>query len=491
MTPQIVLDPRSQVPLYRQIAERVEEAIAEGRLRPGARLPPVRELAASLAVARVTVHHAYARLRERGLVDSTVGRGTFVSDSATLPAAPAIIPRPPTEDRFGGPDDLRGRRIAGPLALAEPDPELTPAAEFLRLQRDLADEPELLASYRAVEGERRLREEVARRLAGRGVQCRPDELLITAGSTPALSALVQLLTRPGDRVLVEQSTYFGLLSLLRAADVEPVPVPVDEHGIEPEPLERGLLRERPRFLYTIPTFHNPTGLSMTPERRREVLSIAERYGLSIVEDDVFHELSYDGPVPPPLKAMAPEADVIYVDSFSKCLLPGLRLGFVLPPPGLRRALAAGLEMTTLTTSHLLQRTLAAYLGRGGFDRYLGRVRPLYRDRRDALMDALDHHMPSGVRWTRPAGGLCCWVSLPPGGDYDELAREAARRDVGYAPGRVFDPRGRPVAGLRLCLGSATPEKIDAQMRVLGALLSERLPPSGAGREVPYESVPIV
>jgi 2-aminoadipate transaminase len=297
--------------------------------------------------------------------------------------------------------------------------------------------------------------------------------------------------RPGDRVLVEQSTYFGFLSLCRAHGVEPVPVPTNGDGLDPAALERALLKDRPRFLYVMPTFHNPTGVSMSETRRRQVLEIAERYGLTIVEDDVFHELSYDGPPPPPLKAMAPGADVAYVDSFSKFLLPGLRLGFLLPPPSLRGALAARLETATLTTPHLLQRTLAEYLRRGELDRHLARVLPEYRNRRDALLAALREHMPDGVRWSHPAGGLCCWLSLPPGGDWDDLGRAAARRNVGYAPGWAFDPERRPVPGLRLCLGAATPERIDAALRVLGELIRERLPDDGAVPAALSGSLPMV
>lgn len=486
---EITIVPRSEIPLYRQIAQSIEDGIRGGRLRSGARLPTVRGLAEELSVTRVTVHNAYGLLRERGLVEATVGRGTFVSGKAPASTGPQTPPGLP-ERRFHPPAGLPSIGSRGSLAQAEPDPDSESASEFLHLLGERSDQTKLLVRYGPAQGDRLLREQVCRLCAERGIQCGPDDVLITAGSTPALAAAAQRLARPGDRVLVESSTYFGFLSLLACSGLEPIPLEMDEEGILPEALERALLRERPRFLYTIPTFHNPSGVSMTLDRRRQVLSVAERYGLLIVEDDVFHALAYDGPAPQPLKALAPEADIVYIDSFSKCLLPGLRLGFMLPPKDLAAALSTHLQVQTLAAAHLLQSALAEYIRRGWFERHLKRVLPTYRARREALLSSLQRHMPSSVQWTRPAGGFCCWLSLPEDGRYDDMERQAAERDAGYAPGQLFDPLGRPSSRLRLCFGSAAPDRIEASIRVLGALVRERLP---MGRELrtSSESVPLV
>ena len=463
MTAFLSIDPASEVPLYRQIAKRVQDGVAAGRIRSGDRLPTVRRLATDLAVTRVTIHRAYQLLQKEGIVESTVGRGTFIA-----------VDRPANEESrtgLGWSYAAKTTPVATPVAHAEPDSEQPVEREFLKLHRELDGDLGTLQRYGPVEGDLGLRQEISRLLSERGIAADPEKILITLGSTMALAALVRQLARAGDRVLVEDRTYFGFLALLRDARVEPIAGEMDEHGLLPDALERAILRERPRFLYTIPSFHNPTGSTMTAERRRAVSAVAAKYGLLVIEDDVYHLLSLDGPPPPPLAASS-HPDVIYVDSFSKCFLPGLRLGYVVTPPHLKTELTSRIETHVLSGPLTYQRTLAEFLRRGLFDRHLERVRPVYRQRRDSLMEALRTHVGPLGRWTRPEGGYCCWLSLA-GADQEERAGDALRRELGLPRSSLFDPRGRTRNGLRLCFGTATPRAIESSIRRLGEILRDR------------------
>jgi DNA-binding transcriptional MocR family regulator len=462
----------SDRPLYLQIADGIARLIASGDLAPGDRLPTVRALARQLSVTRVTVHNAYSHLQAGGLTESTVGRGTFVAGSGEANASSAGRPAP-----WYGPVDmglqlLRGGEVDS-FALAEPDPDLAPAEAFMGILREISDPAASLLRYGATEGDPKLREQIAVRLRRRGVEVDPEEILITTGSTQALSLVAQCLARPGDRVLVEQPTYFGFLSTLKVHDIQPLGVPMDHEGPDPEALERLIVRERPRFLYTMPSFHNPTGVTMSDARRRAVRDLSVRYSLPVVEDDIFHSLSYGkgGEAPGrPMKADDERGLVYYVDSFSKSLLPGLRIGYMIAPTAHRPRIAALHYAATLGNAHILQRALAVFLESGGYDAHLKKVIPLYRKRRDALMKALKKEMPEGTSWTTPEGGFCCWVTLPAGLSSEEVFRLSMDRGVTFAPGHLFEAQPRSQPRLRLCFGSLSPERIRDAIGVLGQIV---------------------
>ncbi len=431
------IDRDEKTPVYKQIAEAIISRIEGGRLPPGTRLPTVRDLSQEVSVARVTVHKAYGSLQDRGFIDSTVGRGTFV----------LTPPHSSTAD---------------------------PAAEFTRIIQNLSRDPVSLFGYSSPRGEPALRYQIASILEQRGIDAGPDDLLITSGSTQALSLVIQALTQPGDKVLVEEPAYFGLLALLHTRNLQPVTVPLDDEGPDIAALRRILIRDRPRFFYTMPRFQNPKGITVSPRRRGEILALADRFGLMIVEDDIFHPLAYDGDPPPPLKQDDPNDLIIYLDSFSKTLLPGLRVGYVLAPAPLRERLAMLLQVDTMGNPPLLQHALAEYLRRGMYDEHLRRVIPQYRERRDAMHEALQKHMPHGAKWTRPQGGYCCWVTLPEGGAFDDLPRAALQNGVAYTPGEVFLARPCNRTHLRLCFSGLRPRPIREAIGIVGKLIAERM-----------------
>ena len=521
MTPvQLDIDRNAERPIYLQISDGIAKMIAAGDLASGERLPTVRALAGQLAVTRVTVHNAYSHLQAEGLTESTVGRGTFVAEPPGGVAPALMRPAP-----WYGPVDmglqlLRGRDVDS-MALAEPDPRLAPAAEFMEALAGLENPDLSLLRYGATEGDSELRARIAGRLQARDVRCSPEEILVTTGSTQALSLITQALARPGEKVLVELPTYFGFLSTLKVHDITPLGVPMDEQGPDPETMERLIVRERPRFFYTMPSFHNPTGVTMSGERRNAILALSARYALPIVEDDIFHPLSYRmavdrrregapgaGPIPgkeaaageaggrgrrgseaaeppeaadsdepahrspTPLRAEDERGMVIYVDSFSKSLLPGLRIGYLLAPSAFRPRIAGLHYAATLGSAHILQRALAAFLDRGSYDRHVRRVVPHYRRRRDALLVALRKEMPQGAKWTSPQGGFCCWVTLPAGISTEEIFRASMDKGVAFTPGHLFEAQPRAQGRLRLCFGTLPPERIREAIGILGGIVRE-------------------
>jgi DNA-binding transcriptional MocR family regulator len=328
-------------------------------------------------------------------------------------------------------------------------------------------------------------------LRERGIDAGPDEIMVVAGVTQGLSLVAQTLAQPGDRVLVEQPTYLGTLHTLKVHGLEPAPVPSDRDGILLEELERAIVQQRPRFLYLVPTFHNPTGRCLTLERRQAVVELAAAHNLLVVEDDIYARLAYDGPPPPPLKTLDRADNVVYLSSYSKVLMPGLRLGYLLAPARMAERLLSLRRATDLCSPPLLQAALTAFLHNGGLKRHLKRVLPHYRERRNALVAALQRHMPASVQWTMPQGGFCAWLTLPNYHDFADLEQAALRLGWAVTPGEVFLATPEARKSLRLCFGNQSPETIHAGVELLGRLIESRMMAARRTQPVATDWTPLV
>jgi DNA-binding transcriptional MocR family regulator len=471
----LTLDRTSDRAIYRQIAEQIKDQIAAGRLPPGSQLPTVRQLADDLGVTRLTVQNAYAELQSSSWIEATVGRGTFVSDNARSGRRIAERNAPLTADvviedmlAIGHVEGMRS------LANASPDARLFPADEFWGVLANLRENAFAMAEYGSTQGDPDLRIELAALVRQRGVIAMPDDVLVTTGATQALSLVTQALCRPGDAVLVEQPTYLSFLNILKSLGAQATGVEMDEDGPKLDALERLAVQVRPRFFYTIPTFQNPTGRCMTPTRRRQVLELAERLGFMVVEDDLYAAMTFDAPPPSALKADDHSDGVVYVSSFSKTFMPGMRLGYVVAPPALLHRLVDLRRATDLCGPPLLQRTMAEFLRRDGLKRHLRRVLPVYRERRNTLLAALAMNMPQGVHWTQPQGGFCCWLSLPPQPYFGDLYQAALRQGWAFAPGEVFLAQPSGQQHLRICFGQQPPETIRSGVEALARLIQARM-----------------
>ncbi len=461
---------RSQ-PLYRQIAEQIRVQIGEGHLPPGTQLPTVRQLAEIVGVTRVTAQNAYGELQAGGWIESTVGRGTFVTATAQNRDLLAAMGRWVTPEKVIGQMHTVAK-IAGlrSFAYAEPDPMFYPVEDFwtsLNIQSDNLNE---LMQYGPTQGDEVLRVELGIMLNEQGISAAPNDILVTSGATQAVMLAVQALAKPGDCAIVEQPVYLGMLHVLGIQGIQPIGVPLDSDGIRLDLLEQAIQQHHPRFLYTVPSFQNPTGICVSTQRRRDLMALAARYKLPIVEDDIYGLLAYGDNVPISLKALDQHGLVFYVSGFSKTLMPGLRTGYMVPPREHLERIVSLRQAMDLSAGLFMQRAVANFLHRGRLKIHLRRVLPHYRERRDELMRALRQTMPGGASWTYPDGGFCVWLTIPRERSSGDLYHAALDHGVAVTPGEVFLTEPDEAIHFRLCFGRQSPEVIRDGMQILGQLL---------------------
>jgi 2-aminoadipate transaminase len=341
-----------------------------------------------------------------------------------------------------------------------PAPELFPVAEVsAACERVLREGGAGALQYGPSEGFAPLRECFAAESRRRGIRCTADDILITTGSQQPLDLVSKIFLDAGDCVLTESPTYMAALQAFQCYEVRFAAVPTDEYGLIPEALPELIERERPRFLYTIPSFQNPTGVTLTAERRRKLYEIAVHYGLIVLEDDPYGALRYAGKAIPPIKSLDTEGLVIYLSTVSKTIAPGLRLGWVVASEEIRRKLTIVKQAADLHTSSLDQRIAHRYLTDFDSEAHVERIRCAYGER-FAIMDAaLRETMPPGFTWTHPQGGMFLWVTCPEGTDTCELMLEALQRKVLFVPGRDFFPNSSGQRFMRLNFSNAAPEQI--------------------------------
>jgi 2-aminoadipate transaminase len=362
-----------------------------------------------------------------------------------------------------------------------PAPEVFPVKEVAAATRHVLEAQGAQAlQYGATEGYMPLREMIARHTARYGIHITAENVMITSGSQQALDLIGKVFINPGDRVLVESPTYLGAMQAWSAYGAEYVAVGLDNDGMVTEEMHAAL-RSGPKFIYVLPNFQNPSGVSLSLERRERLVELADRYGVPIVEDDPYGQLRFSGEHLPPVVVLDSRCDgrdsepcyrgnVIYLSTFSKIMAPGLRLAWVIAPPEVIRKMVQAKQGMDLHTSTFTQ--MVAYeVGREGFlDVHVRRVRQVYRERRDVMLSAMEEHFPSWVSWTHPSGGLFLWVTLPEGMDSAELLKTAIGEKVAFVPGGPFHPCGGGENTMRLNFSNATPDKIREGIARLGRVL---------------------
>ncbi|HEU5367370.1 MAG TPA: PLP-dependent aminotransferase family protein, partial [Ktedonobacterales bacterium] len=483
-------------PLYAQIRERLALLIRRGDLSAGTRLPPERELAEMLHVNRTTVVRAYSDLAAAGLVHAHVGRGTVVqaaSEPARSPAKVSFAGRNAAsvpaafswatylrEANIGGPAEmgsasqpialinrpeisqgdtlladvvaLAARADVISLAAGTPDPAFYPVDEFCAvLTAQLRAEGGHLLQHCPIEGLGSLRASLAFWLnrrwqelsqasglaASQGIALEPEHLMVLSGSQQGLWLVARALLAPGDTVLVETPTYLGALRVFAAAGLRIIAVACDGEGMEPEALRSALERYRPRLIYCLPTFQNPSGTTMSLARRQTLLELAQRSQTPILEDDPYGELFYVDEPPPPLAALDQSGSALYLGTCSKMLFPGVRLGWIAAPRPVIAQLGLLRQYIDLHANTPAQVALDGFLREGVLDAHLARVRACYREKRDLLSDALETAAHGLLRWQKPDGGYYLWCALEGDLQARDLQEEAARLGVAFVPGDAF------------------------------------------------------
>jgi len=333
--------------------------------------------------------------------------------------------------------------------------------------------------YGSGQGDPHLRELICTVMALEGIDASPEDVVVTVGSQQALDLVTRVFCDPGDVVLAEAPSYVGALGTFAAYQADVVHVDMDEHGLVPAALREAIAEvkasgRRAKFLYTVPNFHNPAGVSMAEERRDEVLEICASAGLLVLEDNPYGLLGFDAPPTRAIRARGGEDDVLYLGSFSKTFAPGLRVGWVLAPHAVREKLVLAAEAAVLCPPQLNQMIVAEYLSTQDWQGQVSAFRGMYRERRDAMLDELPRQMPAGTTWTHPTGGFYVWVTLPGDLDAKVLLPRAVTARVAFVPGTAFfaDEQGR--SNLRLSYCFPEPERIREGVRRLGGVLAEEV-----------------
>ncbi len=500
----ITLRPNEGEPLYRQLFDQIVERIRSSTFPAGYKLPPTRVLAKEVGAHRNTVVRTYEDLESAGFVTSTVGRGTFVVEQPRALAMTAPLARGPllwaslVSNAAQAEPLMRSDRLGRSMAAVDavnlsrmaPSDDLLP----VELMRRCVDHVMRTVGAKAMgytprEGLPRLRRLIAEDLVRQGIPAAADDVIVTTGSQQALDLVVRALVNVGDPFLVNEATYAGALNVLSVAGARIIGVPSDDEGPDMNVLARHA-RSGAKGVYLMPDCQNPTALRLSRKRREALVAWSHDAQIPLIEDDYATDLSLDdGPRLPALRTL--DGEVIHLGTYSKKLLPGLRVGYVLAPRGLFSRLVQLKHAMDLGTSGLVQHALAEFLERGYLRAHLGAVLAEYRVRRAALEEGLRRHLPSHVRWIHPEAGLQLWLPLPPMMDPEHLFQEAQRQGVLVSPGLLNAAGPSYARGIRLTFCAEPAERIAEGTRRLGrayAAVERRSRPNSPGDSSRFEAV---
>jgi DNA-binding transcriptional MocR family regulator len=477
------LDPSDPRPLYVQLADRVVEAIEREEFAPGARLPAMRELARELDCALVTVSQAYELLAARGRAVARPGKGTFV---ATPPdhGEPFARRWEPDVARFA-----RGARLEGVmerlthatepgainLASGHPAAETFPLHDFARaFHRTLLDDSPELMQYRSSTGDADLCAKLAALLRGRGCNADAADVTVCSGAQQAADIVANVLLDERSVVASESPTYWGSLGVFDARGVTYVEVRGDDDGVRTDDVERVFSEYRPRLFYVNPIAQNPTGAVLPSRRAKQIVALARRYDVVVLEDQTGWQLTYDAPAPPPLAAYDTDGRVVVMESLSKSIFPALRIGYLYAKGGIAEALEAAKIRADVFTSTLTQRALWRFMESPASPRHFRSTRNLYRKRRDAFVEAVAPAAP----WAQvrpPGAGVNVWLPLPPRISTQAAFDACAREGVLVMPAEPFYPTRSGPPALRLSFGHLAPEEASEGITRLGRALGRLKP----------------
>lgn len=498
----ITINKQGKPALYKQIYEQIRGHIVSGALPPGGRLPPERQLAEVLGVNRTTVLAAYRELKAEGFVASHVGRGTTVSAGHAAAPAPAAARRQAkagpiwehrVSDRSRTLDDatiftiLQLINTPGIISFAGgiSSPETQPLAALAGLEAELGRERHCGAfAVSPIGGFASLRKLMSAHMHAGGVFCHPEEIMIISGSQQGIDLLSRLFINPGDIVFVEEPSFFPAMHAFQAAGARLMGIPMTPEGMDVDVLEHMLHRDRPKFIYTMPTYHNPCGCSLLHEKKIRLLELAARYDCVIVEDDPYSGLYYGETPPGTLKALDSKGYVVYLSTFSKIVAPGFRLGWICAPRKLINLLSSIKQYVDIHSSSVAQYVIERFIASGALADHMQAMRALNRQKRDAMLAALARYAPHPAPAAPPApeGGSYLWYRLPEGVSASRLLPLASRAGVAVLPGTLFHLAAHQGERyLRLNFTYESQKRIDTGVRLLSACMAELARAGEAGQ----------
>ncbi|MBR6755689.1 MAG: PLP-dependent aminotransferase family protein [Peptococcaceae bacterium] len=356
-----------------------------------------------------------------------------------------------------------------------PSEESFPVEDLKNIINDItADLNGGVLQYGVTEGYLPLREEIVKLMASKGVQISVDEVLVTAGSQQGLDLIAKAFIDKGDKIIVESPTYLAALQAFRMYEAEFIEAPLDEDGVIPAELDRILATEKVKLIYLIPTFQNPSGRTISAERRKELMEVIRKYDVVLIEDDPYGDLKYTDDIYPTMKSMDTTGQVLYFGSFSKIIAPGFRVGYSIASAPILSKMVEGKQSCDLHVSIFSQMVIAEYLKRGLLPEHLQVINAQYKEKRDLMLASLEEHMPDGVTWTHPEGGLFLWLELPAGMSSNELLPEAVNQKVAYVCGDSFYAAGEPKNAMRINFSNATKENIVKGIITLAEVIKNKM-----------------
>lgn len=467
-------------PLYHQLAESFAEAIHQGTLKPGKRLPAIRRVAQTQQVSINTVLNAWQLLEDRGLIEARPQSGYYVR--SVLPALTQPVPhRARIKDPSSEKLDLIDQVFAAQnhpdyinISLACPqDGELYPSARLARITASLLRRnPDLIGRYALPPGSERLREEIARRALHAGMSLTSDAITLTHGCMEALQLALRAVTQPGDCVGLESPTYFFLFPLLASLGLKALEIPTDpQHGLSLDALEMLLQEKRIQALIAMPSAQNPLGCCMSRQNKQRLAKLVNTYKVPLLEDGLYDELQFDWPLSPTVKSFDSEGWVIYCTSFTKTVAPDFRIGWI-AAGRFHEAIARLKAVSSMAESRLLSETLAEFLANGGYDHHLRTLRRRYAANMDEARGLIARYFPQGTRATLPRGGFVFWVELPEQVDTVAMFHRLLQEQICVTPGALYSLSERYNHALRLSCCYPFDDRYSWALKRTGAIACE-------------------
>lgn len=473
----IKFDKDSTLPLYVQLYEKLKALIIGETLVRDVRLPSIRHLSKELGINRVTVVTAIRELEKDGYVYTKPGSGIFVSNNFIVSSknmhlqSSLVLDEVYTQEYASlinnGQVSLTENSIN--FASATPTPDLFPVDDFkVALNEVLERDKGNAFGYQDSQGYYPLRESICRVLGEAMISCNPDDIQIISGAQQGIDIISKALLRQGDYIITESPTYAGAIAVFKSRGAQIADIELCEDGMSLSVLEYTIKKYKPRLLYTIPSFQNPTGYSCSNHKREQILKLADKYDLYIIEDDYVSDLDFEGKKYTTLKSMDKNNRVIFIKSYSKIFMPGLRLGFMIVPPGILGNVIEAKHATDISTSGLIQRAFDLYIRKGFWDKHSQFMYDVYKERYIKTINALDSNLPQNVTYKKPGGGLNLWITLPPGFHVNKLVSLCALKDIVFAPGKIFysGNSSQKLNNIRLSFASVYVEHIEHGVGIL-------------------------
>lgn len=475
----IRLDKGNYQHLYIQLYTAIKELVFQGKLKGGDRLLPVRKMAEQLGVNNVTVVKAYEILEKEGIVYKKIGSGTYVSPQVHH-ALKGIEGTDIGSSNLSNENERlmnQGRmKIEDYMinfASGTPSAELFPVEDFKIAINEALDRDQGYAfGYQEGQGYYPLREMLKEYISEKGMLEEAENIHIISGAQQGIDIVAKALLNYGDFVLTENPTYTGAMGAFQSRGAKIIELPLEQDGLNLDILEKKIKTYRPKLLYVMPNFQNPTGISYSRDKKVQLIELANQYDLYILEDDYLSDLNFSGEDNSTLKSLDHGERVIYLKSFSKILMPGLRLGFLVIPTNLQEHLLLAKHNSDISTAGLLQRAFEIYLRKGIFKQHIRHMEASYRERFNTMVKALTESMPSIVTWQLPRGGVNFWLRLPKEFSSQVLYDEAKKENIVFAPGGLFFVNNRDDSYFRLSIASVNTREIEYGVKILARMIDD-------------------